>query len=214
MPKTQGSLSEFAYNALKEKLLTLESGAHLSSRQFALEIGMSYTPVREAFLRLQKEGTLKQIPNVGYFIASMDINDILQVFQVRECIEPFVLQRIITRITPSHIMLMRGFVEEQKQALNMKDITKYMKLDIKIHEVLLDIYGNPHIKSAYHMIREKYMFCSNRIALAFNPDGLDEHIRLVDAIESGNLELSLESMNSHIENAKKRIMEGYIRVIG
>ena len=214
MSKAQSSLSERAYDILKEKLLTLENGAYLSSRQFANEIGISYTPVREAFLRLQKEGALKQIPNVGFFVASMDINEILQLFKVRECIEPFVLQQVIARVTPSHIILMRGLVKEQKQALGAEDITKYMRLDIKIHEVLLDIYDNPHIKTLYHTVREKYLICSNKVALSFYPDALEEHINLIDAIESGNIELSLELLNNHIENAKKRILEGYIKVIG
>jgi len=211
--KTNGSLSEQAYNALKEKLLTLESGAYLSARQFASEVDMSYTPVREAFLRLQSEGTLKQVPNVGFFVASMDMNEILQFFQVRECIEPFVLKHVISRVTPSHIILMRKIVEEQKQALDSKDITKYMKLDINIHEVLLDIYGNPHLKTMYHTIREKYMFCSNRVALASNSEAMNEHSRLVDAIEKGDTDLSLDILSRHIESAKQHIMEGYIKVI-
>ena len=214
VPKSKGTLGEHAYNVLKEKLLTMESGAYLSARQFADEIGMSYTPVREAFLRLQKEGALRQIPNVGFFIASMDMNEILQLYQVRECIEPFVLKQVITRVTPSHIMLMRGLVEEQRQALDAADINKYMKLDIKIHEVLLDVYSNPHLKTLYHTIREKYLFCSNKVALSYNPEALDEHISLIDAIEAGNVELSLELLDKHIENAKTRIMEGFIKVIG
>jgi len=210
--KTNGSLSELAYNALKEKLLTLEGGAYLSARQFANEIDMSYTPVREAFLRLQSEGTLKQVPNVGFFVASMDIKEILQLFQVRECIEPFVLKEVITRVTPSHIVLMRKYVEEQKQALDSKDITNYMKFDIGLHEVLLDIYDNPYLISMYHTAREKYMFCSSRIALSFSSDAMEEHASLIDAIESGNTELSLRMLTSHFENAKKRIMEGFIKV--
>ena len=84
MPQTQGTLSELAYFTLKEKLLTMDSGAYLSIRQVANEMGMSYTPVREAFLLLQKEGSLRQITNVGFFVATMDINEILQFFQVRE----------------------------------------------------------------------------------------------------------------------------------
>jgi len=78
MLQTNGTLSEHAYVVLKEKLLTMEGGAYLSMRQFANEIGMSYTPVREAFLRLQNEGALKQIPNVGFLVATMDIKEILQ----------------------------------------------------------------------------------------------------------------------------------------
>ena len=211
--RMKGSLSEHAYNVLKEKLLTLESGAYLSSRQFANEIGISYTPVREAFLRLQKEGALKQIPNVGFFVVKMDINDIMQLFEVRECIEPFVLRQIINRVTSSHIMIMRALAGEQKQALDTGDITRYMKLDIEIHEVMLDIYGNPHLKSMYHSVREKYMICSNRIALTFHSDALEEHKNLIDAIEEGNTELALDLLNKHFENAKHRILEGYIKII-
>lgn len=211
--KTNGTLSEQAYNALKEKILTLESGAYISARQFANEVDMSYTPVREAFLRLQSEGTLRQAPNVGFYVASMDINDILQLYQVRECIEPFVLKQVINRVTPSHIILMRKFAEEQKQSLNTKDIAKYMKIDISLHEVLLDLYGNPYFISMYHTAREKYMFCSNRIALSFSSDALEEHVKLIDAIESGDTELSLKMLDLHFENAKKRVMEGFIKVI-
>jgi len=211
--KTNGFLSEQAYCALKEKLMTLESGAYLSARQFASEINMSYTPVREAFLRLHQEGALKQIPNVGFIVVSMDVNEILQLFQVRECIEPFVLQKVITRVTPSHIILMRGYVDEQKQALEAGDIAKYMKLDITIHEVLLDIYDNPHLKSMYHTIREKYLFCSKRIAQSFYPGAIEEHISLIDAIESMNTELALKILGEHFESAKQRIMEGYIKVV-
>ena len=48
------TLGEKAYEALKKKVATMESGAHLSVRSFAKEIGIGYTPVREAFLRMVK----------------------------------------------------------------------------------------------------------------------------------------------------------------
>jgi len=211
--KIKETLSEQAYSELKERLLTLESGAYLSARQFANDIGMSYTPVREAFLRLQSEGALKQIPNVGFFVATMDLSEMAQLFQVRECIEPFVLQKVFPRITDSHIARMRVYEREQREALDLKDIARYMDLDIKLHEVLLELYGNQHLMSLYHKVREKYMFCSNRIALGFYPGAIDEHSKVIGAIEAGDAELSLELLNSHIENAKQRMMEGYINVV-
>lgn len=214
MSGSQGTLSEQAYSALKKKLLTLESGAYLSARQFASETSMSYTPVREAFLRLQSEGMLKQIPSVGFFMATMDVNEMIQSFQARECIEPFVLQKVFPRITDKHIAQMREYSQEQHKALTAEDIVQYMKFDIKLHEVLLDLYGNPHLKSLYHTVREKHMFCSNRIALSFQPGALEEHTKLIDAVESGDIDLSLQLLNSHIESARQRMMEGFINVIG
>ena len=213
MINKQGDRGKQAYAELKKKILTVEGGAYLSARQFANEIGMSYTPVREAFLRLQSEGTLRQVPGVGYFVATMDINDMLQAFQVRECIEPFVLQKVFAHIKPEDIARMREYIEEQKEALAAGDIAKYMKLDIRLHEVTMDAYGNQHLKSAYHTIREKYMYCSNRIALTFSPSAIDEHAEMVDSIEACDLEQSLKLLNDNIDNARQRMMDGYITVV-
>lgn len=214
MPKdAKKTLGESAYQALRKKVLSLESGTYLSARQFAAEIGMSYTPVREAFLRLQREGALRQVPSVGFFVESLDLNDILQIYQVRECVEPFALQKVFSRILPQHILQMRAHVESQVEALKAGDIMQYMKLDIALHEIVLDIYGNKHIKSMYHSIREHYMFCSNKIAVTYYPDAIIEHTEWIDAIDSGDKERALNLLNKHIENAKQRMKDGYINIL-
>ncbi len=214
MPKDiKKTLGESAYQALRKKVLTLESGTYLSARQFAEEIGMSYTPVREAFLRLQREGALRQVPSVGFFVETLDLNDILQIYQVRECVEPFTLQKVFTRIQPQHVLQMRTLVDSQSEALTEGDIMQYMKLDIALHEVILDIYGNKHIKNMYHSIREHYMFCSNKIAVAYYPDAIIEHTQWIDAIERGEKDNAIDLLNKHIENAKQRMKDGYINII-
>lgn len=214
MPRdAKNTLGERAYQALRDKILTLDSGTYLSARQFANEIGMSYTPVREAFLRLQREGSLRQVPNVGFFVETMDLKDILQIYQVRECIEPFILQKVFSLFLPQHIAQMRSLVEQQSRALKTGDIMQYMRLDITLHEVGLEIYGNKHIKSLYHSIREQYMICSNKIAVAYYPDAISEHNAFITAIEQGDKELALTLINQHIENAKQRMKDGYTNII-
>jgi DNA-binding GntR family transcriptional regulator len=138
------TLSEKAYQTLKDKIITLKSGSYLSARQFANEIGMSYTPVREAFLRLQREGAIKQVPNVGFFVETIDWANLYQSYEVRECIEPFVLKKAFNRFTPEHTAAMRNIVEKQSKALSSGKIMQYMRLDIDLHEVMFrtDFYEN------------------------------------------------------------------------
>ena len=95
-------LSTIAYKTIKTRIANMPSGSYLSARQCALELGISYTPVREAFLQLQKEGVLRQVPNVGFFIESIDLTDLFQMFQVRECIELFALDKIFDKLGASH----------------------------------------------------------------------------------------------------------------
>lgn len=210
---TNSSLSDKAYYALKEKISHLKSGSYLSARKFADEIGMSYTPVREAFLRLQREGLLKHLPNVGFFVESMDVPEIYQSYEVRECIEPFVLQKAFDLFTPDHIECMRDLVEKQRKDLAEGNIKNYIRHDIELHEVIFRIYNNSHLLNLYRNIREQHLFCSNKIALTFDEDAINEHKLLIDAIEKKDLKEAIRVLNIHIENAKQRMKEGYINIM-
>jgi len=207
------SLSDKAYQALKEKISQLKGGSYLSARKFAEEIGMSYTPVREAFLRLQREGLLKHLPNVGFFVENMDVSEVYQSYEVRECIEPFVLQKAFNLFTPEHIERMRALVEKQRKALSDGNIKDYMRHDIELHEIMFRIYNNKHLLNLYRNIREQHLFCSNKIAFAFNEDAMGEHLLLIDAIEKRDLKEAVRVLNMHIENAKQRMKEGYINIL-
>lgn len=134
------NLSDKAYNIIKGKLIYAEKGSCLSIKAYVDELNMSCTPVREALLRLHKEGLLQLVPNVGFFTTEMDTGEILKVFQVRECIE------------------------EQKHQLEANDIAKYIKADEQFHKIIMDIYNNTYISKLYKNVREHYLICSNKIA--------------------------------------------------
>ena len=88
------SRSEEAYQSLRRRIRQLPAGTHLSIRSCAAELGMSSTPVREAFLRLEQEGSLRQVSNVGFFTQEYDFSALSYYYQVRECLEPFVLENV------------------------------------------------------------------------------------------------------------------------
>jgi DNA-binding GntR family transcriptional regulator len=207
------SLSDVAYTSLKKKIIGLNGGTYISARQFAHEIGISYTPVREALLRLQKEGMLKLVPNVGFFVETLDIADLIEIFQVRECIEVFVLDKVFDRITKEHIALMKKINKQQEEALSRRDILNYQRLDIKLHEITFSIYGNKFLKNFYHNIREQYMVCSKKIARAHSNDAILEHTEFFSYLETGNKEKAICALNKHIIHVKERMTEGYINVI-
>ncbi len=206
------TLGEQAYQALKNKIMTLESGTYMSARQFATEIGMSYTPVREAFLRLQREGYVKQIPNVGFFVETMKFSDLIQFYQVRECLEPFVLNKVFSRFTPQHLAQMKEYIEMQRAALMEGEIMEYIALDVKVHEVMFDLYGNHYLAEFYHNIRSQYMICSDYVARAGNPVAVRDHEMIVKAIEEGRKEDAHTLLCDHISESKFRIKQGYMNI--
>lgn len=203
-------LSEVAYNALKEKMVNMASGTYLSARQCAAELGMSYTPVREAFLRLQREGSLRQVPNVGFFVESVDLSDLLQIFQVRECLELFVVDKVFDKFTQEHVDQMRELCLRQQELLEAGDSSCYMQTDTELHEIPFNLLGNKHLTTLFHNVREQYMMCSVQVAKTMNVDALTEHAGYIDAIERGDKGTALQELRAHIENAKQRMMDRYI----
>ncbi len=205
-------LSDVAYNALKKRIITLGGGSYISARQFASEIGVSYTPVREAFLRMEREGTLKLIPNVGFFINTFDMNEVIQIYQARECTEIFVLEKAFDFITPEHIQQMRNINAQLAAALAKGNILEYQQLDIKFHEAFFIIYGNKHLLQFYRNIREQYMLCSIRVAKRLSNAVVLEHEGILASIETGDKEKSVDALRKNITQAKERMIEGYINV--
>ncbi|MCG0276481.1 MAG: GntR family transcriptional regulator [Thermosediminibacteraceae bacterium] len=205
------TLSEKAYNIIKEKLLHTEKGSYLSIRKVAEEINMSYTPVREAFLRLHKEGFLELVPRVGFFANAISLDEILQIYEVRECVELFVLRKVFYSIDETHIELMKKYLEKQKRCLQNNQIYDFVKADQKFHEVLIDLYNNKYITELYKNVREQYYICSKNIAEGVSDAAIVEHGELLKFIEKKDLEKALEALNMHIQNAKERVKIGYRR---
>lgn len=210
--KTKSSLSDVAYRALKERIITLGGGSYISARQFANEVGLSYTPVREAFLRMQREGTLKLIPNVGFFINTFDISELIQIYQARECTELFVLDKAFDLIKKEHIEQMKIVNSHLDTALSRGNIIEYQQLDIKFHEIIFVIYGNKHLLRFYRNIREQYMLCSVKVAKRQSNAAILEHAELIASIEAGNKEKAISDLKKNISLAKERMIEGYINV--
>lgn len=203
-------LSNIAYQAIKERIATMPSGSYLSARQFALDLDISYTPVREAFLRLQKEGVLRQVPNVGFFIQTVDLTDLFQMFQVRECVELFALEKVFSKLGESHITRMRSICAEEEKTRQAGDRYRYAELDSAFHRVPLEVLGNQPLLGLYDNTRARYQIISGRLLPLIDEEIQQEHLRLVTAVEQQDLVQAKDLLLHHIQEMKQRLINHYI----
>ena len=206
-------LSDVAYEALKQRIISLPGGSHISIRQFAGEVDMSYTPVREAFLRMEQEGILKWVPNVGFFVETIDITEIIQFFQVRECLEVFVLEQVFDQIEEDHINEMKSINAKQYDALSTGNIQEYQSLDLQFHEVIFKIYGNKLILDFYRSLRQRYLIVSSKIGKWLSDEAFIEHNEYFNSLETGNKQKAIQELSQHIKKNMERMKEGYINLI-
>ena len=85
----QTSLAASAYTQLKQALDNFHfvPGDRFSENEVSALLGMSRTPIREALVRLQREGYISVMPKLGWLVNSIDFHVFEQLYDVRSVLE-------------------------------------------------------------------------------------------------------------------------------
>lgn len=207
------SLSDKAYIIIKEKILNNTKDKYLNLRKMAEELEMSYTPVREAFQRLEREGFLELIPKVGYFIPELDLKDIRKIFETRECIENFVFDKVFDQIEEEHINELSNCLDKMIKNFENNETKEFYKNDKKFHKVFFEINNNKYLTNLMENVREKHLIGSRKTIMEMKKQGvvpaIEEHKKLIKIIKTGNKEKAKKIFEEHIKNSKERMEDGY-----
>ena len=92
----RAALKQQAYSELKRMMLCgdLEAGTVLSVRQLAARLSMRKSPVQAALERLEAEELVTLAPQQGVVVRVMSLQDIINHYEIRQAIEPFVMRRL------------------------------------------------------------------------------------------------------------------------
>jgi DNA-binding GntR family transcriptional regulator len=92
------SVPDIVYEWLRERILVggLPPGAEIRQEILAKQFGTSRVPIREALSRLQAEGLIVLRPRRGFAVASLDQDEIVEVFELRMAVEEHAM-RIATK---------------------------------------------------------------------------------------------------------------------
>lgn len=206
------SLSEKAYEQIKEIVLKSEPGTFFSVRKCANDLEFSYTPTREALLRLHSEGMLKLVPKVGFFTAQMDLRDITDIYQSRECVEQYVLPLVVPHLTEKDKQFLWKQIEKQEQSLNKGDMDKYSEADMEFHCYLIKLLNNRRLTEFYDNIRSQYRAASNSVVIEHSQIPIQEHKEFMAYIERQEYEQAVQLIQKHTRDAIKRMQEGFVRI--
>ena len=134
---------------MKTQVLTgaFPGGELISEGEVATALGMSRTPVREAFLRLEAEGLLRLYPQRGALVVPVSSEEARAVIEARLVLEQFAARKVIGRGPEACAAVFeRLSVELQRQrdaaaASNWRD---FVEADRAYHDVTLEESGKRH----------------------------------------------------------------------
>ena len=118
-------------------------GNRLQDVQLAAALGVSRTPVREALLRLEREGLVESDPNRGFFVAPLSRKEVLEIYPIVWALECLALDSSEPP-PPSQIQALRQINAEMAAVTD--DPLHRQELDLRWHQTLLESCANERLK--------------------------------------------------------------------
>jgi DNA-binding GntR family transcriptional regulator len=153
-----GTSSQKAYDHIRDRILSgdFPPGTVISEAALAKELGLSRTPVGEALRELAATGLVEQVPRYGTIVRSVTRPEIVELYELREALEPYAVGLAAERITAEDIQRLErlcerldGFLAElqasgQKE-LKPQALREFLAADMAFHTLLIHAAGNRRI---------------------------------------------------------------------
>jgi DNA-binding GntR family transcriptional regulator len=204
-------MAEQVYGAILSKILKLQFAPRqqLSEAQLARDLGVSRTPVREAFQKLAALGFLDVIPQRGSIVAPMRASAFRKSQFMREAFELALVRRTVE--LPDNSALCRALNHELKlQEVHSEfgDEDAFYESDEAFHEAIATSCGLPDVwpevqRVKMHMDRFRYALRSQRDIRTI----LEQHRAIAQAICARDEAAALEAMTRHLRRANHLIDE-------
>ncbi|GAF37206.1 GntR family transcriptional regulator [Lentilactobacillus farraginis] len=124
-----------AYNEIKYKIIHFDyiPGQKISEKTISSELSLGRTPVREAIIRIEREGLIEVIPQSGTYITKIDMADAKDAQFVRNCIEPNIMVDAVVKMTESTKSILADNLRAQANTARNNETDKFFDLDQNFH---------------------------------------------------------------------------------
>lgn len=204
--QTKKTLNEQVYDSLKQMMLddVLKPSQKLNETDIADILGVSATPVREAFKRLAAEGFVEMIPYKGVYVKEYTITELKEVYQCREQLELLALDLAFPNIEESDI---DRLIESLYKHKNDKDLNASVDLSNMLHDYIIEKSNNKRLKILLNHLNDVILRDRNITAGDENRKIQihEEHVDILRSLKSKNLEASKLYLSKHIKNGFKYI---------
>lgn len=202
--KRQKTLTEQAADEIRNRIVggEFDFGEALSEIALANELGVSKTPVREAFLQLKNEGLVEILPQRGTFVFRMTIEELRQLSEMREILEVNSLRFALRDGAQTLADLLAPSIEGMKEATKRKDPILFRQFDALFHNAIICASGNGFIESAYNIIALRVQAFRNRLSLEEqNWRSIDQHLEVAELARAQETDKAANCLKAHIRGA-------------
>lgn len=203
------SLRGRVFQKLRDDILDGNYNEHEELREITIgeELGVSRTPVREAFRQLELEGLIQIIPNKGAYVTGITADDVRDIYMIRSKLEGLCARWAVENISQEQIEELEENVYLSEFHADKGHFEQMAELDNRFHEILYEACCSKTLKHQLtnlhqYVMRVRRKTLSTQIRSSASNH---EHKLIMEAIEEKNADKAEALANQHIINAFKNI---------
>lgn len=208
----QDLLTDRVYRELQEAIFShgMPPGSSLSVPELARQLGVSRSPVREAVQHLVHEGLAVTEAHRGAVVARIGVEDLLQMYEVRELLEGLAARRATERLGGSDKDELEEIVKEHQEALDQrKGLVAHMEQDMRFHRRIRELADNQHLMGMLENLQGKVRLAMHSLWRSDDAPrlALEDHKKILRAISSGGPLEAEAAARSHIARVRAALTE-------
>ncbi len=194
-----------ATRAIREAILdgALTPDSWLREVAVSEALGVSRTPVREAFNRLEEEGLLVRTPGAGAQVTRLSFEDMSAVYQVRGSLESLAADYATRQGRPEHLAEFERLNERMAKAAATTDLADFSRANVEFHHLLSVAADNAYLSRLLSTVEIAIRRFGTRSLSQERMDAvLEEHAAIIEAMRAGDAEAAGRAAAEHASRAR------------
>lgn len=212
--KKPESLKQEVYDRIKTAILTnqLAPAQKLDETKIGDLLGVSRTPVREAFTRLAYEGLVFSSPNRGIYVTRITPDDLMEILEIREVLEGLAAASFTNRADAAEVerlaATMQPFTLDNVETLT----EEYSLANVEFHNLIMEGAQNERLTRSLNSLydhlalaKELHLISTTKRAKR----SLEEHHRIIAAVRAGDAAEAERQMRLHLGSLRDDVERTY-----
>jgi DNA-binding GntR family transcriptional regulator len=212
---TGGDHTRLAHEGIRRLLFANEivPGQKLCYRAIAERLGMSLTPVVQALKILECQGLVRHTPNKGYHAETLSLQEVREIYELREVLECSLLPRVIEGLDAGSIDRLRDVLERSRS--ETADLGERLLTDREFHTLLASVSGQrvqmQVLENLFDLLYLKYrgslLFVTSETVVG------SMHQMIFDAVVTRDVRMAGDAMKRHFAVVKDRALTALSRLL-
>jgi DNA-binding GntR family transcriptional regulator len=189
----------------------IKPGERLMEPEVAKTLGVSRTPLREAFLQLESEGFVKVFPRKGALVTETSLKDAEETYVIKGALEGMAARLSAQNISEQEIETLTELNDKMEEIAQSseRDYKLFLEINARFHQKIYSASGNGKLIKTINLLRNQtlrynFIFLS---LLSHLEESVEEHYSILDALKNHDADEAERLIKNHSETARRALCD-------